>query len=81
MLGNSLEVQWLGLCASTAGGTGSIPGQRINILHALQCDQQTKNTRRVDALYEKSNQTGMDKDAEKSSSDVTENLPGAGCLA
>ena len=25
--GTSLAVQWLGLCASTAGGTGSIPGQ------------------------------------------------------
>ena len=25
--GNSLAVQWLGLCASTAGGTGSIPGR------------------------------------------------------
>ena len=24
--GNSLVVQWLGLCAFTAGGTGSIPG-------------------------------------------------------
>ena len=25
-LGTSLGVQWLGLCASTAGGTGLIPG-------------------------------------------------------
>ena len=25
--GTSLVVQWLRLCASTAGGTGSIPGQ------------------------------------------------------
>ena len=26
---NSLAVQWLGLCASTAGGTGSIPGREL----------------------------------------------------
>ena len=26
ILGNSLEVQWLELCAVTAEGTGSIPG-------------------------------------------------------
>ena len=25
MLGTALAVQWLGLCASIAGGTGSIP--------------------------------------------------------
>ena len=27
-------VQWLGLCASTAGGTGSIPGRGTKILNA-----------------------------------------------
>ena len=31
----SLVVQWLGLCASTAGNTGSIPGQGTKILHAM----------------------------------------------
>ena len=31
--GNSLVVQWLGLCACTAGGTGSIPGWGTRILH------------------------------------------------
>ena len=34
--GNSLAVQWLGLCASTAGGLGSIPGGGTEILHAAQ---------------------------------------------
>ena len=34
MLGSSLVVQWLGLCASTAGGTGSTPGQGTEIPHA-----------------------------------------------
>ena len=29
-------VQWLRLCASTAGGTGSIPDGRTKILHAEQ---------------------------------------------
>ena len=33
-MGLSLVVQWLRLCASTAGGTGSIPGQGTKILHA-----------------------------------------------
>ena len=30
-----MEVQWLGLCASTAGGMGSIPGQGTKIPHAV----------------------------------------------
>ena len=30
--GNSLVVQWLGLCAITAKGAGSIPGQGTKIL-------------------------------------------------
>ena len=33
-LGNSLAVQWLGLCASTAGGKGSIPSGGTKIPHA-----------------------------------------------
>ena len=32
--GTSLAVQWLRLCAFTAGGTGSIPGQGTKIPHA-----------------------------------------------
>ena len=43
VLGTSLAVQWLRLCASTAGGTGSIPGQRAKILHAVQCGQKNNN--------------------------------------
>ena len=31
VLGTSLVVQWLGLCASTPGDMGSIPGQRTKI--------------------------------------------------
>ena len=34
--GTSLVVQWLGLCVSTAGGTGSIPGRGTKIPHALR---------------------------------------------
>ena len=33
----SLAVQWLRLCASIAGGTGSIPGWEIKISHAAWC--------------------------------------------
>ena len=29
-------IQWLRLCTFTAGDTGSIPGQGIKILHAMQ---------------------------------------------
>ena len=32
--GTSLAVQWLRLCASTAVGAGSIPGQGTKILQA-----------------------------------------------
>ena len=35
-LGSSLAVQWLGLSASTAAGTGSIPGWGTKIPHATQ---------------------------------------------
>ena len=40
--GTSLVVQWLRLQASTAGGTGSIPGQGTKITHAAGCDQKKK---------------------------------------
>ena len=41
--GNSLEVQWLGIHTSTAGGTGSIPGRGTKIPHAARRSQkQTK---------------------------------------
>ena len=39
----SLKVQWLGLCASTAGGTGLIPGGGSKILCAVV---QPKNRRK-----------------------------------
>ena len=32
-LGDFLEVHWLRLCASTAGGEGLIPGPGIKITH------------------------------------------------
>ena len=32
-------VQWLGLCVSTAGGTGSIPGWGTKISHAARSGQ------------------------------------------
>ena len=35
-------VQWLRLRASTAGGTGSIPGWGTKILHAARCGQKKK---------------------------------------
>ena len=41
-LGNSLVVQWLGHCALTAKGPGSIPGGGIKILHAEWSGQNNK---------------------------------------
>ena len=40
----SLEVRWLGLQASTAGGVGSIPGQETKILHVALIGQKKKNS-------------------------------------
>ena len=40
--GNSLVVQWLGLCAITAKGAGSIPGQGTKITPATQHSQKRK---------------------------------------
>ena len=37
--GNSLAVQWLGLCPFTAKGAGSIPGRGTQIPQAKQCGQ------------------------------------------
>ena len=38
-----MVVQWLGLGASNAEGTGSIPGQGTKIPHAIWNSQNTKN--------------------------------------
>ena len=40
--GTSLVVQWLGLHASTAGGTGSIPGRGTRIPCAVRCSPKKK---------------------------------------
>ena len=37
--GTSLVVKWLGLCISTAGSPGLIPGWGTGILHAEWCSQ------------------------------------------
>ena len=47
ILGNSLAVQWLGLWASTAGGTGSIPGQGTNMPHAMRHSQKKKRKKKA----------------------------------
>ena len=44
--GTSLAVQWLRLCASTAGGVGSIPGWGTKIPHAV-CHGQTMKINKV----------------------------------
>ena len=42
--GTSLAIQWLRLCASTAGGTGLIPGQGTKIPYATQYGKKKKKT-------------------------------------
>ena len=42
-LGNSLAVQWLGLCVLTAKGQGLIPGQGTKIPQAAWSGQKKKN--------------------------------------
>ena len=51
--GNSLAVQWLGLCSFTAEGPGSIPGQGAKIPHAVQRDQKRKEIRAFQARRQK----------------------------
>ena len=46
MLGLSLVVQWLKLCASTVGGAGSIPGWGTKIPHALWYSQKTNKLKK-----------------------------------
>ena len=41
---NSLAVQWLGFCTSTAGGRGSIPGWGTKFLHACGAVSTKKET-------------------------------------
>ena len=43
---NSLAVQWLGLCAFTGEGTGSIPGWVTKILQAVEPDQKTNKQKK-----------------------------------
>ena len=40
--GNSLAVQWFGLCVLTAESPGSIPGPGTKIPQATQCGQKKK---------------------------------------
>ena len=46
-MGNSLAVQWLGLCALTAEGPGLIPGWGTKIPQGARCSQKKKKRRVV----------------------------------
>ena len=41
-MGNSLVVQWLGLCTFSAKGVGSVPGRGTKILEAAGCGQKNQ---------------------------------------
>ena len=47
-LGNSLAVQWLGLCAFTAEGLGSIPDLGTKILQAMRHGQKKKKKKAIE---------------------------------
>ena len=53
VLGTSLAVQLLRLCASSAGGTGSFPDQGTKILHAVQCNQKKTKKKGVEEISKK----------------------------
>ena len=44
-------VQWLRLQASTAGGVGSIPGQKTKIPHAAQSSQKQNKQKPVEKTF------------------------------
>ena len=45
--GNSLAVQWLGLCAFTAEGPGSIHGWGTKITQVSECGEKKKKKKNV----------------------------------
>ena len=47
IFGTSLVVQWLRLCAPSAGCTGSIPGRVTTILHAAQHSKEKKKKKHL----------------------------------
>ena len=46
-VGNSLTVQWLGLHAFTAEGTGSVPGWGTKIPQAVWCSQKKEKRKKI----------------------------------
>ena len=46
LIGTSPVVRWLRLCASNAGGVGSIPGQGTKTPHATKHDQKTRTKKK-----------------------------------
>ena len=49
--GNSLVVQWLGLCVLTAKGWGSVPGPGTKISQAPQWGQKKKRTSIIGSVF------------------------------
>ena len=53
-VGNLPVVQWLGLHASTAGATGSLPGQGTGVSCATWHGQKEKKARSIPARFQQS---------------------------
>ena len=57
---NTLVVQWLGLCTSTAGDTGSIPGPGTKIPHASSTAKKRKRRKNfLRSFFKEENQSNM----------------------
>ena len=69
-VGTSRAVQWLRLCASTAGGMGSIPGWETKTPHVVWHGQNKNKNKPVTVIYlikrikEKKSHTIVSKDTE-----------------
>ena len=60
--GTSPAVQWLRLCASSAGDVGLIPGRGTNIPHAAKCSQKKKkNLKKLKKQTNKNNNNKKNK--------------------
>ena len=62
MKGKSLVVQWLGLCALSAKGAGSISSWRTNILQAMWDGRNKKQTMTTTATTKMQMQGVMDQE-------------------
>ena len=69
--GNSLAVQWLGLCVFTAEGPGSIPGRGSKIPKAARQEKQNNNNKKHKRTKTKQQQQKAQKNKNKHKTTTT----------